>query len=404
MNHPSDPIVSRSGRRGVVLGAALLILGGAWLIARAEPATQPTSLEQLSQETRVAYQKVRSGIVRLQLPTPRWLTRLAEQQNPLRKWNSQLHPDVRRRLEEEQAHPNQLPRYATVIMPTTIPASSQPMGRTWRVILPDGAQVVVVEPAGQVDRAQSVQGRFVANNIGLLLDDDAHILVPLYIEKEAFADQSAPAMLGDGTMTSAHFVTSDRPTNLTLMQLDHPAGRAVGMSNRKPEEGSLVLMLSPGGTPARLAVWAGGMPDYGVVVALDGSVAGFSRFGQFMDGELCWPVVDQMIRHGQVRRAVLGVMISTVRPDDPARRQNEALGNRPAIRIEQVNDGSLADAAGLHKGDYILSLGDRMVGDTPTFAAVMAARTGLTEFQILRQDQPLKVSIDLTPAGGEGGD
>jgi hypothetical protein len=265
------------------------------------------------------------------------------------------------------------------------------------VVLPDGGQVVVVESADHGDSPRAAEGRFAANNIGLLLDGEGHILVPLYIEKEAFAEHSAPAMLGDGTLTAAHFVSSDRPTNLTLMQLDRPAGHAVRLSMQKPEEGSLVLMLAPEGIPARLTVWTGGIRDYGVVVALDGNVAGFSRFGQFMDGATCRPVVDQMIQYGRVNRAVLGVLVSTVRPDDPARRWNDALGIRPAIRIEQVNDGSVADAAGLRKGDYILSLGDQTISDTPTFAAVMAAREGKTDFQILRGDETIKITIDLKP-------
>lgn len=388
----------RNCRRIVLLGAIAMAFGGLWSVLKADavPATQATSLEQISHETQAIYQGVRVGIVRLHLPTPRWLIRLAEQQNPLRKWNDRLHPEVRRRLEEEQSHPNHHPHYAAVILPSTQPAASQPMSRTWRVVMPDGGQVMVVE-SPRVDAPEAAEGQFTANNIGLLLDGDGHVLVPLYIEKEAFADQSAPAMLGDGTLTAAHFVSSDRPTNLTLMQLDRPVGRAVRLSSEKLQEGSLVLMLAPRGAPARLEIWTVGMQDYGVVVGLDGGVAGFSRFGQFMEGSACRPVVEQMIRHGRVRRAVLGVLISTVRRDDPARRQVAALGNRPAIRVEQVTDGSAADVAGLRKGDMILSLDGRTVGDTPTFAAVMAAHEGMTTFEILRGDQAITIAIDLQP-------
>lgn len=417
MTHPSDPSHFRTVRGIVLSGLVLFLLGGVWLIANAEPTTQSTSLEQISRETQQVYQKVQVGIVRLQLPAPRWLMRLAEQQNPLHKWNNRLHPEVRRRLEEEQAHPNLHPQYAPVITPSSQPATwpataSQPGNRAWRVIVPGGGQVVVVEttaadghdrlvvvspPAAYGNLPEASGDQFPANNIGLLLDSDAHVLVPLYIEKEAFSDQSAPAMLGDGTLTTAHFVCSDRPTNLTLMQLDRPMGRPVHLSQAKPEPGSLVLILSPGGAQTRLAIWTGGMQDYGVVVALDGNVAGFSRFGQFMSGEVCRPVVEQMIQYGRVRRAVLGVLVRSVRRDDPSRRENAVLGNRPAIRIEQVADGSVADAAGLIKGDFILSLDGLPVGDTPTFAAAMAAHEGMTEFQILRNDELLKITIDLRP-------
>jgi len=417
MNQPSNPSIFRGCRRILLLGAVPMALWGLWSALNADadgaPATQASSLQQISQETQAIYQQVRVGIVRLQLPTPRWLMRLAEQQNPLHKWNDRLHPEVRRRLEEEQAHPNHHYHYAPVITPSTQPAAdSQPTNRAWRVIVPGGGHVVVVEtttpdgrdrlvvvspPAAYGNLSDASGDQFAANNIGLLLDAEGHVLVPLYIEKEAFAEQSTPAMLGDGTLTAAHFVSSDRPTNLTLMQLDRPAGRPVRLAGERPEEGSLVLMLAPNGIQARLAVWTGGLQDYGVVVGLDGHVAGFARYGQFMGGAVCRPVVEQMIQSGHVQRAVLGVVISTVRRNDPARQQNAALGSKPAICIEQVTDGSAAEAAGLRKGDFILSLGGQAVGDTPTFAAAIAAQRGMTDFQVLRGEQLLKIAIDLQP-------
>lgn len=417
MNQPAGPSNFRGYRRFLMWGVlpiAILGIGSATTIfADGLPATQPGSLQQISQETQQIYQQVRVGIVRLRLPTPRWMVQLAEQQNPLRKWNDRLHPEVRRRLEEEQAHPGHGPHYSPVITPSTQPATGlQPQNRAWRVVVPGGGHVVVVEtttadgrdrlvvvspPAAFGNISEASGDTFAANNIGLLLDSQGHVLVPLYIEKEAFSDRSAPAMLGDGTMTAAHFVSSDRPTNLTLMQLDRPAGVPVHLAGQRPQEGSLVLMLTPSVIQTRLAIWTGGLQDYGVVVGLDGLVTGFTRFGQFMDGSDCRLVVDQMIQYGRVQRAVLGVVISTVRRDDPARQQNSVLNNKPAIRIEQVTGGSTADAAGFHKGDFILSLGGRAVGDTPTFAAAIAAHRGMTEFQVLRGEELLKIAVDLQP-------
>ena len=91
------------------------------------------------------------------------------------------------------------------------------------------------------------------------------------------------------------------------------------MARSKPADGSLVLLLSPGDGTGRLGVWNGGGRDYGVVVNLDGQVAGITRSGQFLGGPACQLIADQIIRNGAVRRATLGVIITQIEKDDPQR-------------------------------------------------------------------------------------
>jgi S1-C subfamily serine protease len=83
----------------------------------------------------------------------------------------------------------------------------------------------------------------------------------------------------------------------------------------------------------------------------------------------------------------LGVLVS----------QAEAPNGHRAVRVERVVPNSAAAAAGVHDGDYILSLAGSPVGDITSFAAAIAERNGPTELQILRDGQTLTVSAELKP-------
>src|SRR5712671_2922666 len=86
--------------------AMAIVLGWA-AIAGEVPTSQPGGprplLKQLNEETQSLYREVQSGMVRVQLPPPKWAGQpLAEQDNPLHKWGNQLDPQVKQKLEQEQ--------------------------------------------------------------------------------------------------------------------------------------------------------------------------------------------------------------------------------------------------------------------------------------------------------------
>src|SRR5437660_101406 len=89
---------------GLVAAAVVvaLLTPTAPLVRGEEPAsaTPPASpmLGQLSRETQSLYGNVQAGIVRLQLPTPRWLTEMAAADDPVTKWGQQLSPAVKQGL------------------------------------------------------------------------------------------------------------------------------------------------------------------------------------------------------------------------------------------------------------------------------------------------------------------
>ncbi|MGH7177670.1 MAG: PDZ domain-containing protein, partial [Tepidisphaeraceae bacterium] len=172
-----------------------------------------------------------------------------------------------------------------------------------------------------------------------------------------------------------------------IFRLDKPAGRPVKMIGTRPADGALVMILGAAGDSGKLAVWTGGQQDRGVVVSADGAVAGFARYGQFLDAANAKIVIDQIVQYGKVRRATLGVIVS----------QSQAPDGRRALHVERVMPGSAAAAAGVAEGDYVLSFANQPVGDLPNFAAVIAAREGATKMQLLRGSDVVEVTVELKP-------
>ena len=164
---------------------------------------------------------------------------------------------------------------------------------------------------------------------------------------------------------------------------------------RQPGTGALLLVMSLNPAANRLAVWEGWEPDVSTLVNIDGSIAGFTKSGHFLSAAACSPVVQELMAHGFVRRAFLGVVVDPVGSDDPARQQNPSLGATPALKIEQVIPGSAAERAGLQQDDLILSLAGESVGDPQSFAAAIANRRGNTEILILRNGQRHIVNVIL---------
>ena len=377
----------------------------------APPPTSRPMLDELNRETESLYKEVGASLVRVQMPKPRWMSDYANA--PMNRWDK-LDPEVRKRLEQT----GQLPApggVPLVLRPETATPTTQAADEasTQSVKVEGHGTIVFVAPQAQNAAAQKQQERrdpvlggrlkmdvntvvsFTPNNIGLLLDDAGHILVPLYIEPETCGTTPLHVALGDGKVLDAKFVGSDRQTNLTLLQIEKPNGKPVQLAAHKPVDGSLVLYISPVDGSGRLGMWNGGQQDLGIIFTTDGGVAGIARYGQFLGGSACHLIAEQLIQYGSVRRATLGVIVSEIRKDDPLREQLPVLGARTAMRIDEVIAHSVADRAGLKAGDLLLALAGEAVSDIPSLAAAIASRDGETELQVLRGNEVLKMNVDL---------
>jgi PDZ domain len=336
----------------ISLATALLVLGANRTLRAADP---PTLLEQLSAETQRVYDQVRVGIIRVQVPSPQWLQQINQQQQLLEQLNANVRDQMRTRTE-------------------------------------------IYQQAGALAATQPsiVAKQLALFAVGLTVDHDGHAMVPMYIDPLSVGDTKLSVRTLDGRQTKARLIGSDQKTNLSVFQLDEHSSNPVTLAKQRPADGSLTLVISADGS-ARLSVWNSLHPDSGLIVLPDGTIAGFGSNGRFLATADVQPVVDQLISTGHVRRAILGVNVDEVGKDDAIRQQTPQLASRPALLITNVVANTVADRAGLRAGDLILSVDDKNVGDKPTFAAVIAARTGKTDLQIMRGADILKLSIDLEP-------
>jgi S1-C subfamily serine protease len=369
---------SESKTHGIAVGVGIVLIAliGKWAVAQTAelPSTRPL-LDQLNRETQSLFKEVAPSIVRVQLPLPTNL--VLPPDDPLSKWAGRLDQESLRRLAELQRESPGTSFATAEIRPAAVPASTQPAPEL-------SSHFIVLK-----------LDRLTPNGIGIVLDDQNHLLIPRFVDKAA-CQFPIPVSIGDGRWAEATFVASDPLADLTLLQLKTGIKtKPATISDDNPEPGTLLLVMSLNPAANRLAVWEGWEPDVSTLVNTDGSIAGFTKSGHFLSAAACSPVVQELMAHGYVRRAFLGVVVDAVGSDDPARQQNPTLGATPALKIEQVVPGSAAERAGLQQDDLILSLAGESVGDAQSFAAAIANRRGNTEILLFRNGQKHLVNVVL---------
>jgi len=350
--------------------AALLlcVMAGAARGQDHSPATRPL-LDELNRETQSLYNQAAPSIVRVQLPGVAFF---AAGEDPLAKWASRLDPDARRQLEEIERQQGQF-FVREDIAPTTAPSDA------------------TTAPSPHLILWQL--GRFVPNTVGVVIDQDRHVVVPRFTQREDFR-APVQVLLADGKLVLATFVASDRPAELTVLQLQDGEVKPAAVATDIPQPGSLLMVVPLNPAMCRLTVWQGEGPDQAALVNLDGQVTGISQAGRFFSLAVYQPLTRELIEHGQVRRAVLGVAVRSVAQDDP-QRKSESRGATGALRVVGVVAGSVAEKAGLQPNDLILALAGQSVGDVPSFAAAIATRRGKTDILVLRNGQRLTITVDL---------
>jgi len=347
----------------------LCVMGSAARGQDHSPATRPL-LDELNRETQSLYNQAAPSIVRVQLPGVAFF---AAGEDPLAKWASRLDPEARRQLEEIERQQGQL-FVREDIAPT--PAPSHPTTAP-------GPHLILLQ-----------LGRFAPNTVGVVIDQDRHVVVPRFTQPADFRTP-APVLLADGRLVLATFVASDRPAELTVLQLQDGEVKPAAVTTDIPRPGSLLMVMPLNPAMCRLTVWQGEGPDQAALVNLDGQVTGISQAGRFFSLAVYQPLARELIEHGQVRRAVLGVVVRSVAPDDPQRKSDPSLGATPALRVLGVIAGAVAEKAGLQRNDLILALAGHSVGDVPSFAAAIATGRGKTDILVLRNGQRLTITADL---------
>src|SRR5436189_6100513 len=110
----------------IILAACVF---GVVAVPAAVPGQNYTTLQQLSLVTQSLYRDVQSGLVRVQLPTPKWIRDAAAKDDPLRKWGNVIDPQVKAKIEQQQkdiAKNGELRKRLEpkIVAPSTQPANS----------------------------------------------------------------------------------------------------------------------------------------------------------------------------------------------------------------------------------------------------------------------------------------
>ena len=96
----------------------------------------------------------------------------------------------------------------------------------------------------------------------------------------------------------------------------------------------------------------------GINTAILGPNGGNIGIGFAIPANMIKNLVEQLIKHGEVRRGILGVRGGEITPELA---KNFALESQHGAFVYQVNEGSAAQEAGIKAGDVIIAINDRKI-------------------------------------------
>ncbi len=152
--------------------------------------------------------------------------------------------------------------------------------------------------------------------------------------------------------------------------------------------------INPGNSGGALVNLRGEL--IGINTAIIGPAGGNVGIGFAVPSAMARAVMDQVVRHGEVRRGRLGIEMADV----PAELQRKLrLPTLDGALIAGVEDGSPADRAGLREGDVVTTLNGRPIRSS----GELRARLGLTpvgeevELGILREGAQQRIRTRIAP-------
>ena len=152
----------------------------------------------------------------------------------------------------------------------------------------------------------------------------------------------------------------------------------------------------------------------GPLINLDGEVIGIttaiaSRSGTYQGIAFAIPsnmarwVVDQLVSHGNVRRAFLGI---AMRRPEPELAHQLGISPRTGVVVETIFDDSPGEKAGLRRGDIILSFDGKTVHNESELQSIIerSAIDHDLDIGIVRGDRKMTLQVRLQPMPGDFGE
>ena len=104
-------------------------------------------------------------------------------------------------------------------------------------------------------------------------------------------------------------------------------------------------------------------------------------------------VVDELKKHGEVRRGFLGVTITEV--PEQLRAQIPELGDRGGVLVTGVIEDSPADRAGIRTHDIVVELDGQPVSDVAAFSRDIRSSTRKITLTVIRKGKEKEVEVEL---------
>jgi serine protease Do len=150
--------------------------------------------------------------------------------------------------------------------------------------------------------------------------------------------------------------------------------------------------INPGNSGGPLVNLAGQV--IGINTAISSRDGGNDGIGFAVPSNMARWVADQLVAHGRVRRASIGIAIQPLTPE--LAEQLSATG-RTGVLVAEVRSGSPAEAAGIQPGDIIVRYAGADVA-TPQQMQIMVEQTPIGEsrtIETIRDGQTIQISVTV---------
>jgi len=275
------------------------------------------------------------------------------------------------------------------------------------------------------------QQRVPSSGSGFIIDKSGRIMTNNHVVRDA---ENIKVTLNDGRVFKAVTVGTDPATDVAVIKIEGPnlpvlpigdseklriGDWAIAIGNPLGDlRGSVTVGIISAQGRSNLNIF-GGTPDYQDFIQTDASINFGNSGGPLCNirGEaigintaintsgqgigfaipinLAKHVAEQLVAHGTVKRAMMGVTLANMTPEIA---EGFGLGNQQGVIIQSIVDNSPADKAGLRRNDVIVELNGTPVTDRDKFRLKIADTPSGTKVKIgvLRDGKRVYADVVLT--------
>ena len=275
------------------------------------------------------------------------------------------------------------------------------------------------------------QQRVPSSGSGFIIDDQGRILTNNHVVRDA---ETIKVTLNDGRTFKATTVGTDPATDVAVIKIEGsklpvlPLGDsdklrigdwAIAIGNPLGDlRGSVTVGIISAQGRSNLNIF-GGTPDYQDFIQTDASINFGNSGGPLCNirGEaigintaintsgqgigfaipinLAKHVAEQLVAHGTVKRAAMGVSLANMTPEIA---EGFGLGDQQGVIIQSIVDGSPAEKAGLRRNDVIIDMDGTPVTDLSKFRLRIADTPVGTKVKLglLRDGKRISADVVLT--------